>query len=271
MVFLPKARAELDMRLALALSLAADGGLLLVVGEKKEGVAGAVKQLRAVAPQAAKVDSARHCQVWCADGIQGGAQFVLADWLSWTAVECQGVTLNVAGLPGVFSHGELDEGTRMLLETLADAPLQAAEVLDFACGAGVIGTWLSQWRKKHGKPAASVDAVDVQSQAVVCARATYRENGVAGRILASDGLSEVAGHWPAIVSNPPFHSGVKTDLSMTEGFLRDAARHLSPGGELRLVANSFLPYEALIRRFVGPVERLREDRRFTVYRAFRKA
>ena len=42
------------------------------------------------------------------------------------------------------------------------------------------------------------------------------------------------------------------------------------GGELRLVANSFLPYEALIRQHIGPVEKLAQDRRFTVYRAFRK-
>ncbi|MEE3169193.1 MAG: class I SAM-dependent methyltransferase [Pseudomonadota bacterium] len=270
-VFLPKARAELDMRLALALSLANDGGRLVLVGEKKEGVAGAVKQLRAVAPQAAKVDSARHCQVWCADEIRGHARFVLADWLRWTAVECESVTLDVAGLPGIFSNGELDEGTRMLLETLSSRPLRASAVLDFACGAGVIGAWLSQWCKQHGKPPAMVDAVDVQSQALVCARATYQRNGVSGRIMASDGLSEVAGQWPAIVTNPPFHSGVKTDLSMTERFLMDVAGHLSPGGELRLVANSFLPYEALMQRFVGPVERLREDRRFTVYRASRRA
>lgn len=270
-VFLPKARAELDMRLALALSLAAEGGRLVLVGEKKEGVAGAVKQLRALAPQATKVDSARHCQVWCADDIQGRGEFTLADWLRWTTVECESVAFDVAGLPGIFSNGELDMGTRMLLETLAEVPLDAKRVLDFACGAGVIGTWLSQWCTRQGRPPMTVDGLDVQSQAVVCATATYQRNGVSGRIMASDGLSEVAGQWPAIVSNPPFHSGVKTDLSMTEHFLRDVAGHLSPGGELRLVANSFLPYEALIRRFVGPVERLREDRRFTVYRASRRA
>lgn len=69
---------------------------------------------------------------------------------------------------------------------------------------------------------------------------------------------------------PPFHSGVKTDTSMTEQFLREVAQHLEPGGELRLVANSFLPYESEIQRQIGAVEKLAQDRRFTVYRAFRR-
>lgn len=56
---------------------------------------------------------------------------------------------------------------------------------------------------------------------------------------------------------------------MTEHFLAQVSEHLQPGGELRLVANSFLPYETLMARHVGPVERLAGDRRFTVYRAVR--
>jgi 16S rRNA (guanine1207-N2)-methyltransferase len=269
-VFLPKARAELDLRLALARWLAAAGARLVLLGEKKEGIAGAVKQLKAVAPDANKTDSARHCQVWCADPIEPLPEFSLQQWMTWTGIDCKTVHLEVAGLPGIFSLGELDEGTRMLLETLDENPLRPGAVLDFACGAGVLGTWLHGWNEQQNHPGVTVDGIDVQSQAVICARATYERNGVSGRILASDGLSGVEGTWPVILSNPPFHSGVRTDLSMTERFLREVVRHLAPGGEVRLVANSFLPYEPLMKRCIGSVERLREDRRFTVYRAFRR-
>jgi len=269
-VFLPKARAELDLRLALARWLAVAGARLVLVGEKKEGIAGAVKQLKAVAPDANKTDSARHCQVWCAEPIERLPEFSLQQWMTWTDIDCKTVHLEVAGLPGIFSLGELDEGTRMLLETLDENPLRPGAVLDFACGAGVLGTWLHRWHEQQNQPGVTVDGIDVQSQAVICARATYERNGVSGRILASDGLSGVEGTWPVILSNPPFHSGVRTDLSMTERFLREVVRHLAPGGEVRLVANSFLPYEPLMKRCIGPVERLGEDRRFTVYRAFRR-
>jgi 16S rRNA (guanine1207-N2)-methyltransferase len=282
-VFLPKARAELDVRLSLARWLVRPGGRLLVLGEKKEGIAGAVKQLREALPQVHKIDSARHCQVWCADDVTPLAHFAIADWLDWNQVSVAGRELEVAGLPGVFSRGELDSGTSLLLTTLASTPLttlsvraapgipptragKALRVLDFACGAGVIGAWLQVDENTD----LSVDAVDVQSQALLSARATYDRVGARGEIIASDGIAGLDGRWQAVVSNPPFHSGVRTDMTMTERFVRDLASHLEHGGELRLVANNFLPYEALIRRCIGPVERLAENNKFTVYRAFRQ-
>lgn len=267
-VFLPKARAELELRLALACWLVRAGGRILLVGEKKEGIAGAVRHFRARLPDATKVDSARHCQVWCATAAEPAPAFVLSDWLEWTSVEHRGVSLRVAGLPGVFSVDALDDGTALLLDTLADAPLNASRVLDFACGAGVIGAWLQLAARARGQGGPVVDGVDVQAQAVFCARETYRRNDCQGRILASDRLAGVEGRWPAVVTNPPFHTGVRTDTSMTERFLAQVSRHLQAGGELRLVANSFLPYEPLIARHVGPPERLAENRRYTVYRAF---
>jgi len=268
-VFLPKARAELDLRLALARHLGREGATLLLIGGKKEGIAGAARQFQGAVEGAMKVDSARHCQVWLGHNQAPPASFDPSDWLQWQTLSSAGIEWPVAGLPGVFSLDGLDEGTRLLLETLSGHPLKAERVLDFACGAGVIGSWLQAFRKARAEKPGRVDGLDVQAQAVDCARATYEKNRVAGDIYASDGLAGLEGRWQAVVSNPPFHSGIKTDTSMTEQFLAQVARHLEPGGELRLVANSFLPYEALINRHIGPAEKLAQNRRFTVYRAFR--
>ncbi|MEX2474357.1 methyltransferase [Marinobacter sp.] len=272
-VFLPKARAELAFRLALAGRLAANGARLILVGEKREGIAGAVRQLKAVAPDAAKVDSARHCQVWQASQFATGGEFDVGAWMTWHSVAAAGVEVEIAGLPGIFSDGELDAGTLMLLQTLADQPLPRGHALDFACGSGVIGCWIQAWQRAAGQEPSPIDAADVQSQAVICARSSYQRNQALGDVVPSDGLSGVSGgiyrKYRAIVTNPPFHAGVRTDTSMTEQFLRQAAAHLQPSGELRLVANSFLPYEALIRKTIGPVTRLAGDKRFTVYCAKR--
>lgn len=264
-VFVPKARAELALRLDMASRLLVPDGQLLLVGEKREGVASAVKQLKALAPDAVKIDSARHCQVWCSrrPAYEPGP---VSAWLDWHTVTAAGHEFSVAGLPGIFSAGRLDDGTRMLLETLRETPV-TGPVLDFACGAGVIGAWL---RTGYG-PELVIDGVDVQAQAVFCARQTYHRAGVNGRIKASDGLAEVSGQYQSVITNPPFHSGVSTDLSMTTAFLRQVADHLLPAGELRLVANRFLPYADLIEQAIGPVSVLAQDRRFTVYRAFRSA
>jgi 16S rRNA (guanine1207-N2)-methyltransferase len=269
-VFLPKARAELNLRLAMAQFLGCSGASLVMIGEKKEGIAGGSKQFLQAVPDGMKIDSARHCQVWSGTNSQPKDAFALEDDLEWTPVSCAGVDVSVAGLPGVFSEGELDGGTRLLLENLAEKPLSGEKVLDFACGAGVIGSWLQAYRRATGEEPGVVDGVDVQAQAVACARATYERAGAQGEIHAEDGLAGLNGRWQAVVTNPPFHSGVKTDTSMTEQFIRQVAKHLVPGGELRLVANSFLPYEALLQRFIGPVQTLAQDKRFTVYRAFQR-
>ncbi|MEP3587978.1 MAG: class I SAM-dependent methyltransferase [Marinobacter sp.] len=269
-VFLPKARAELTLRLAMAQFLGRQDVNLVLIGEKKEGIAGGSKQFLQAVPDGMKIDSARHCQVWSGTNSQPYDAFVLEDYLEWTPITCAGVEVSVAGLPGVFSEGELDGGTRLLLENLAEKPLSGEKVLDFACGAGVIGSWLQGHRRAAGDEPGVVDGVDVQAQAVACARATYEKAGASGEIFAEDGLAGLNGRWQAVVTNPPFHSGVKTDTSMTEQFIRQVARHLVPGGELRLVANSFLPYEALMQQFIGPVQTLAQDKRFTVSRAFER-
>lgn len=263
-VFMPKSRQELELRLALAGHLTRAGGTLLLIGEKKEGIAGGARVLQFTYPDACKVDSARHCQVWMATVPAGMTGFNLSAWRNWHVIRAGGIELDVAGLPGIFSDGRLDVGTKQLLASF-EGETPAGPVLDFACGAGVVGAWLA--RKV---PDLTVDAVDVQFQAVACARETYARNHVKGEIRPSDGLAAVTGHYRLLVSNPPFHTGVKTDTTMTEAFLRDAARHLQSGGELRIVANSFLPYPELIKRYIGPCETLSEDRKFSVYRAFRR-
>jgi 16S rRNA (guanine1207-N2)-methyltransferase len=266
-IFVPKSRAELSLRLALVLSLVKVGGRVILVGEKKEGIARAVRQLRERLQQSVKVDSVRHCQVWEADTVSPSADFRLSDWLQWHGVERGGISLEVAALPGIFSDGELDAGTAMLLDTLGQVPLDTGKILDFACGAGVIGAWWQRLQAVRGDPVSPVDGVDVQFQAVACARATYDRVGAEGKITASDGLSAVEGQYQSVVTNPPFHTGIRTDTSATEQFLLGINRHLLKGGELRLVANRFLPYQALIRQHVGPVKVLAEDQRFIVWSA----
>lgn len=261
-LFVHKARQAMTMQLAMARALLVDNGRLVLVGEKREGIAGAARQLQALAPDAYKVDSARHCQVWAARLPATSGLFDPEDWISWYRISAAGTELEMANMPGIFSDGRLDEGTARLLENLAENPV-SGPVLDFACGSGVIGAWL----QSHHPGLGSVDGIDVQAQAVMCARQTYVRNGARGSIIASDGLPGDLGRYRTIVTNPPFHTGVRTDTSMTEQFLRDARRHLLPGGELRLVANRFLPYQPLLEKCIGACQTLFEDGRFAVYRA----
>lgn len=169
--------------------------------------------------------------------------------------------LEVVSLPGVFSHGRLDAGTRMLLAELEGARFRRG--LDWGCGAGVLGAFLAT-----SAPEAHVDLCDIDAMAVEASRLTLAAGGVAnGSVHGSVGMSDLEGRWDLIASNPPFHRGGATDLGPAEMLIEGARRRLTRGGRLMLVANTFLPYERRLAACFSKVSVLREEGGFKVLRA----
>ncbi|MDE2116843.1 MAG: methyltransferase, partial [Patescibacteria group bacterium] len=164
-------------------------------------------------------------------------------------------------LPGVFSSGELDDGTRFLLENI---PFNKTKILDIACGAGVIGAIYNKLAPKN-----DVTMSDSSILAVKASEETVKKNNLDAKVLLSDVFSSVDGTFDLILSNPPFHTGVETDYSFIERFARDAKKHLNRGGEVYVVANSFLPYEETLGKYIGPAETVVNDGTFKVIRATR--
>lgn len=259
-LFLPKS-VELARYLLDALAARLPGGELYLVGEKRGGIESAARQLQAFG-QPRKLDSARHCQLWQVTVEQAPAAPVLEERVQRYRLELADGPLEVVSLPGVFSHGRLDRGSALLLEHLDGLP--PGDLLDFGCGAGVLGAVL---KRRH--PQSRVNLLDVDAFALASSRLTLAANGLEAELIGGDGIGAAPGGLAAIVSNPPFHQGVHTDYQATEALLREAARHLRPGGELRLVANSFLKYPPLIERHLGPCQVLAEAHGFRIYRAVR--
>lgn len=259
-LFLPKSRELTDYLLA-ALAARLPGAPLYLVGEKRGGIERAARQLEPFG-RPRKLDSARHCQLWQVTVDNPPAAPDLDALARRYPVATGDGELQIVSLPGVFSHGRLDAGTRLLLEHLDGLPQGA--LLDFGCGAGVLGAAL-QRRYPHSR----VQLLDVDAFAVASSRLTLAANGLAGQVMAGRGIQDAPHDLAAIVSNPPFHQGVHTSYQATEQLLRDAARHLRPGGELRLVANSFLRYPPLIEQHLGPCRVLAERDGFRIYSARR--
>lgn len=259
-LFLPKSR-ELTDYLLTALAARLPGAPLWLVGEKRGGIERAARQLEPFG-RPRKLDSARHCQLWQVTVDHVPAAPDLDALARRYPVATADGELQVVSLPGVFSHGRLDVGSRLLLEQLDGLP--SGEVLDFGCGAGVLGAAL-----QRRYPASHLHLLDVDAFAVASSRLTLAANALAGQVQAGRGIADAPLGLAAIVSNPPFHQGVHTDYQATEQLLRDAARHLRPGGELRLVANSFLRYAPLIEQHLGPCRVLAERDGFRVYSARR--
>ncbi len=260
-LFLPKSRELTDYLLqALAARLA--GRELYLVGEKRGGIERAAKQLAAFG-KPRKLDSARHCQLWQVTVDNAPAAPDLPALAQRFELPLDDGPLQVISLPGVFSHGRLDRGSALLLEQLDNLP--SGHLLDFGCGAGVLGAVL-----KRRYPQSQVSLLDVDAFAVASSRLTLAANSLEAEVIAGDGIDAAPQGLAAIISNPPFHTGVHTDYQASEHLLRQAARHLDKGGELRLVANSFLKYPPLIEQHLGTCHTLKDAEGFRIYRATRR-
>jgi 16S rRNA (guanine1207-N2)-methyltransferase len=257
-LFWPKSHALGEWWLLWLCATLPPGTPLQLVGENQGGIKRVLKALAALGLGCRKVDSARRCGLYATRLDRVGIDPDDA----WSSFDAEG--LRLVSHPGVFGHGKLDDGTRLLLERLP-AALRRGEgqgpVLDMGCGDGILAAWLA-------KQGADVTAVDANLFAVEATRRTLAANGLAGEVLASDVYSALGGRrFDTIVSNPPFHQERAIDYGPAGRLITQAPEHLLPGGRLILVANAFLPYPDLLERAFGGFEVLADDRRFRVYRA----
>lgn len=140
------------------------------------------------------------------------------------SVDILGISCAFTTDAGVFSRGELDEGTRILLEALPEIHGRA---LDLGCGWGAVGVALG---KRY--PNANLVMVDVNERALDLARRNLRENGVENAETArSDAFENVTGFFDFIITNPPIRAG----KAVIYGMFDRARSFLSPNGSLFIV------------------------------------
>lgn len=250
-----KNKQEVQFQLMQLLASAQENQVILIIGENRCGVRSAEKILEPFG-DIGKIDSARRCSLY---------HFTLSKrpnfnfdkfWQHYTLKNEN--NLKVAALPGVFSANELDEGTKLLLSTL-NKPLKG-DILDVGCGAGVIGAFV-----KQQNPNVNITMTDIHAMAIESAKRTLKENNLEGQVIASDVFSEVKGKFNLILSNPPFHNGIDTAYSAVTDLIIQAKQYLKPHGELRIVANRFLPYQDLLDQHFGSHQVLTKTNKFSVY------
>lgn len=248
--------------IALAARHTRPGGIVAVGGGKDAGIGAAERDLKAVVGPAVpvvykkghRIVAARRPEGWAGQQASAGT----------TTITAGGTQLTIAVQAGVFADGGLDPATALLLDTLDVPP--GASVLDLGCGAGIIALAVAR-----RDPAAALTLVDSNVVAVATARRNLEINGVAGRVLASDGVAALAGEtFDLVASNPPFHVGRTRSEALARRFISEAHGVLRPGGALWLVANRFLRYEPHIEATFGNVAERAGDTRFKVLVAYRR-
>lgn len=125
---------------------------------------------------------------------------------------------------GVFSKKGLDFGTRTLLENLPTENIHGT-VLDFGCGYGPIGIFLSK------ETDAEIHMVDINERSLTLARKNAEKMQVRPIIFLSNQYEAISEKYDFIITNPPIRVGKKILYEI----LFSAKKHLKKNGELWLV------------------------------------
>ena len=269
LALLPKSRPTWEQTVLGAAAVLRPGGNFFLAGAKNCGVKSAAKFVREVFGEAEVV------------AYKGGSRLLKAvrptgpapppgEYYSWHKVTAPlaGGRIEFLTRAGLFSRDRLDDGSRMLIESLsADRPPRESDrVLDLGCGCGVLT--LAAARAVTG---GRVVAVDVDCRAVEATRRNIEACGLANaEARLSDCIEAVAAErFDVVITNPPRHQARKAGFDLAEQFIRDSAVVLRPTGRLLLVASHFLRYRRVMAQVFGHVEVLRKDSRFNVFCASR--
>lgn len=249
-VCLPRSREAARALVARAAAEVAPGGWIAVDGQKTDGIDSALKDLRG------RVDLSESLSKAHGKLASFPAGPDLADWLARPHLVDGFQTL-----PGIFSADGPDRGS-VLLASALPAKL-GGKVADLGAGWGFLA---AEILKRPGVK--KLDLVEAEADALDCARVNISDPRA--RFHWADATS-----WrpetllDVVVMNPPFHTGREADPSLGAAFIRAARRMLAPSGELWLVANRHLPYDAVLSECFLEVRDVVTDSGFRVIQAFK--
>ena len=142
----------------------------------------------------------------------------------------RGLKLEFVTSSGVFSHKRIDNGTRLLIESM-ELP-DEGRLLDLGCGYGAIGVTAALLQ-----PRLEVTMTDINSRAVGLAGENAKRNDVKNAVALQGNLYEPVEEttFDAIITNPPISAGM---AKVVEPIIAGAPQHLNVGGSLQLVVQS---------------------------------
>lgn len=250
-VVVPRAKALAHALVAEAVA-ACPEGLILVDGQKTDGVEPLFKACRA------RVDVRGHVTKGHGRAFWFPAEAKFDDWQAQP-----GTVDGFRTLPGVFSADGIDPGSALLAENLPDKP--GRHVADLGAGWGFLAA-----RALRSPEIEELHLVESDATALDCARANVTDPRA--RFHWADVTRwEPPVLFDTVLMNPPFHQGRKGAPELGLAFIATAARVLRPGGQLVLVANRHLPYEAALQARFGKVDETAGDGRFKILTALRPA
>ncbi|MFC3750466.1 class I SAM-dependent methyltransferase [Paenibacillus sp. GCM10012306] len=173
----------------------------------------------------------------------------------------RGKNLSFTSDAGVFSKGDIDYGSRVLIEMM-EIP-DGSAVLDVGCGYGPIGISAA-----HLVPGGHVTMVDINSRAVELARENAQQNGIRNvTVMESDVLSVLKDQkFDVILTNPPIRAG----KAVVHQIFEEAYEHLEVGGSLWVVIQKKQGAPSAVTKLeslFSEVEEVGKDKGYRILRA----
>ncbi len=157
--------------------------------------------------------------------------------------EIEKVIVEINGIPfyfytdnGVFSKGELDFGTELLLKNFKYDDPNNKTLLDIGCGCGPIGIYASHL-------GFTVDMSDVNKRAIHLSKMSLKEQGLNANVFESDAYKNITNKYDYIVSNPPIRVGKEKLYEI----VMNAKEHLKDDGSLWIVVRKQQGAESMVR------------------------
>lgn len=252
LVCVPRAKAEAQALLAEAAAAVGPNGLIIVDGQKTDGIDSLLRELRGRFSVSEPVSKAHGKLFFFRPGDD-----LMGEW----AAKPQTIEGGFQTLPGVFSADGPDPGSALLAANLpAKLP---ARIVDLGAGWGYLA------RAVLSRPGVKeLHLVEAEATALNCAR--HNITDPRAQFHWADATSfKLEKGVDAVVCNPPFHSSRDPDPALGVAFLQAAAKLLAPHGTLWLVANRHLPYDKTLATLFREMEEIGTDPRFRITRAAR--
>ncbi len=254
LVCVPRAKDQARALIAQAAALVGPGGLVLVDGQKTDGIDSLLRECRGRVAVPEPVTKAHGKLFWF-------RAVALDDWAALAAPRV------IAGgfhtCPGLFSADGIDPGSAALAAALP-AKL-GGRVADLGAGWG----YLAQAILQRGGVRA-LHLIEADHAALALARLNVSDPRAQFH-WADATRFKPAQKFETVVMNPPFHVGRAADPALGVAFIKAAAAMLVPSGVLWMVANLHLPYERVLnevfREVTQPLGPARAG--FKIYRAAR--
>lgn len=256
LVLLTKHKEENFANIARGWSLLANGGTLICAGDNEDGAASLEMQAGKAFGLAGTLSKFHSRVFWLMKAERLPPDY----WLELTRLQPVGDG-SWFSQPGIFSWDRIDDGSALLAQHLPQS--LSGHVADFGCGWGYLARCvLGSSAVRH------IDLIDAEHRAIEAAQANITDDRA--RFLWLDLANEPAPTlYDAIVCNPPFHTGRASTPALGQKVIEAASRALKPGGQLYLVANRGLPYEAMLKTHFASFETLADNNKFRVTRAIR--